>query len=238
MTQKTGQKCTAIRRVLVPADEARRGRASDARAARRRSKVGDPAREEVRMGPVATAQQLRRRARRHRAARGGDRERARRRRRGHAARRRDGKGYFVGPRRARAPTDADDAHRCTSTRCSARSSTRRAATTATRHGGRALRRARRRRPGQLGVLRRSRLGRERSSARRRAWAGRLYLGSSKMAAQIARPGHRVAVAAPRRPRSRRRRRGARRRARPALLHAALRARGRRERAQVADRRLT
>src|SRR5829696_1860419 len=48
---------------------------------------------------------------------------------------------------------------------------------------------------------------------------------------IARPGDGVAVARAWRSRSRRRRRRARRRARPALLYAALRTRGRRERAQ-------
>ena len=58
LTQKTGQKCTAIRRVLVPA-----GREADVLEALRERlgaiAVGDPAREEVRMGPLATAQQLR-----------------------------------------------------------------------------------------------------------------------------------------------------------------------------------
>lgn len=57
MTQKTGQKCTAIRRVYVPAD-----RVDDALEALRDRlagvKVGDPSREEVGMGPVATRQQL------------------------------------------------------------------------------------------------------------------------------------------------------------------------------------
>jgi 3,4-dehydroadipyl-CoA semialdehyde dehydrogenase len=58
MTQKTGQKCTAIRRVYVPAALV------DAMVERLRErlaavKVGDPAREDVGMGPVATAQQLR-----------------------------------------------------------------------------------------------------------------------------------------------------------------------------------
>ncbi len=57
MTQKTGQKCTAIRRVYVPAArveavlEALRDRLAAV-------KVGDPSREDVGMGPVATAQQL------------------------------------------------------------------------------------------------------------------------------------------------------------------------------------
>jgi oxepin-CoA hydrolase/3-oxo-5,6-dehydrosuberyl-CoA semialdehyde dehydrogenase len=58
MTQKTGQKCTAIRRVYVPANRI------DAMLERLRErllavKVGDPAKEEVTMGPVATAAQLR-----------------------------------------------------------------------------------------------------------------------------------------------------------------------------------
>ncbi len=56
MTQKTGQKCTAIRRVLVPVD-----RAPDVFEAMRERLggigIGDPAREDVRMGPLATAQQ-------------------------------------------------------------------------------------------------------------------------------------------------------------------------------------
>jgi oxepin-CoA hydrolase/3-oxo-5,6-dehydrosuberyl-CoA semialdehyde dehydrogenase len=58
ITQKTGQKCTAIRRVYVPAAKL------DAVLERLRErllaiKVGDPSRDEVTMGPVATAQQLR-----------------------------------------------------------------------------------------------------------------------------------------------------------------------------------
>jgi oxepin-CoA hydrolase/3-oxo-5,6-dehydrosuberyl-CoA semialdehyde dehydrogenase len=57
MTQKAGQKCTAIRRVLVPSDRADRIAAA---LAERLSAVvvGNPADERVRMGPVATAQQL------------------------------------------------------------------------------------------------------------------------------------------------------------------------------------
>ncbi len=57
MTQKTGQKCTAIRRVYVPKDKV----APVVAALKERLanvKVGNPAREEVTMGPVATAQQL------------------------------------------------------------------------------------------------------------------------------------------------------------------------------------
>jgi oxepin-CoA hydrolase/3-oxo-5,6-dehydrosuberyl-CoA semialdehyde dehydrogenase len=58
MTQKTGQKCTAIRRVYVPADrvEAVIERLRERLGA---TKVGDPSREDVTMGPLATAQQLR-----------------------------------------------------------------------------------------------------------------------------------------------------------------------------------
>lgn len=58
MTQKAGQKCTATRRVYVPRErvaevlELLRDRLATI-------KVGDPSREEVNMGPLATAQQLR-----------------------------------------------------------------------------------------------------------------------------------------------------------------------------------
>ncbi len=58
MTQKTGQKCTAIRRIYVPASRV----AAVVELLRERLaavKVGDPAREEITMGPVSTAQQLR-----------------------------------------------------------------------------------------------------------------------------------------------------------------------------------
>jgi oxepin-CoA hydrolase/3-oxo-5,6-dehydrosuberyl-CoA semialdehyde dehydrogenase len=58
MTQKTGQKCTAIRRVYAPQD-----RLADVVAAIEdrlaQIKVGDPSKDDVTMGPVATAQQLR-----------------------------------------------------------------------------------------------------------------------------------------------------------------------------------
>jgi oxepin-CoA hydrolase/3-oxo-5,6-dehydrosuberyl-CoA semialdehyde dehydrogenase len=58
MTQKAGQKCTAVRRILVPSD--RLGAVQDA-LVEKLSKVvvGNPADPSVRMGPVATAQQLR-----------------------------------------------------------------------------------------------------------------------------------------------------------------------------------
>lgn len=57
MTQKTGQKCTAIRRVYVPRGKV--GAVVDLLKERLAAvKVGDPSRDEVTMGPVATAQQL------------------------------------------------------------------------------------------------------------------------------------------------------------------------------------
>lgn len=58
MTQKTGQKCTAIRRVYVPKDKVELvvGLLSERLAAVR---MGNPASDETTMGPLATAQQLR-----------------------------------------------------------------------------------------------------------------------------------------------------------------------------------
>jgi 3,4-dehydroadipyl-CoA semialdehyde dehydrogenase len=58
MTQKAGQKCTAIRRVLVPRErlDAVRGALKDSLAA---IKVGDPMLREVKCVPLATAGQLR-----------------------------------------------------------------------------------------------------------------------------------------------------------------------------------
>jgi 3,4-dehydroadipyl-CoA semialdehyde dehydrogenase len=58
MSQKTGQKCTAIRRVLVPREQLERVRDALAEALVR-TKIGNPALEEVRMGPVATRSQAR-----------------------------------------------------------------------------------------------------------------------------------------------------------------------------------
>src|SRR6185312_12504389 len=57
MTQKTGQKCTAVRRILVPAD--RMDAVQGALIAKLSEVVvGNPADPTVKMGPVATAQQL------------------------------------------------------------------------------------------------------------------------------------------------------------------------------------
>jgi 3,4-dehydroadipyl-CoA semialdehyde dehydrogenase len=58
VTQKAGQKCTAVRRIFVPAAQA--AAAQEALVERlAQIRVGDPAREEVNMGPVSTADQLR-----------------------------------------------------------------------------------------------------------------------------------------------------------------------------------
>jgi oxepin-CoA hydrolase/3-oxo-5,6-dehydrosuberyl-CoA semialdehyde dehydrogenase len=57
MTQKTGQKCTAVRRVLVPVE--RMDEVSEALKERLgRTVTGDPRHEGVTMGPLATASQL------------------------------------------------------------------------------------------------------------------------------------------------------------------------------------
>ena len=57
MTQKAGQKCTAVRRILVPVE--RVGVVTEALAARLGAVVtGNPADESVTMGPLATAHQL------------------------------------------------------------------------------------------------------------------------------------------------------------------------------------
>jgi oxepin-CoA hydrolase/3-oxo-5,6-dehydrosuberyl-CoA semialdehyde dehydrogenase len=57
VVQKSGQKCTAVRRVFVPAERAREV-AEDLVARLAKVQVGDPKSGETRMGPLATAQQL------------------------------------------------------------------------------------------------------------------------------------------------------------------------------------
>jgi oxepin-CoA hydrolase/3-oxo-5,6-dehydrosuberyl-CoA semialdehyde dehydrogenase len=57
MTQKAGQKCTAIRRVLVPEGHAATLR-DDLAEGLKGVRVGNPALEETRMGPLATGTQL------------------------------------------------------------------------------------------------------------------------------------------------------------------------------------
>jgi 3,4-dehydroadipyl-CoA semialdehyde dehydrogenase len=56
MTVKAGQKCTAIRRIVVPADQA--DAIAEALAAKLKgTKVGDPRQEDTRMGPLVTRSQ-------------------------------------------------------------------------------------------------------------------------------------------------------------------------------------
>src|SRR6267142_772909 len=57
MTQKAGQKCTAIRRVLVAQNRAETVR-DDLAEGLKAVRVGNPAQEETRMGPVASGAQL------------------------------------------------------------------------------------------------------------------------------------------------------------------------------------
>jgi oxepin-CoA hydrolase/3-oxo-5,6-dehydrosuberyl-CoA semialdehyde dehydrogenase len=57
MTQKAGQKCTAVRRVLVPAAHAATVR-DDLAEGLKAVRVGNPALEETRMGPLANGAQL------------------------------------------------------------------------------------------------------------------------------------------------------------------------------------
>ncbi len=57
MTQKAGQKCTAIRRIFVPEDSVDAA-CEDLIEEISRVRVGDPSLREVRMGPVATEAQL------------------------------------------------------------------------------------------------------------------------------------------------------------------------------------
>lgn len=58
ITQKTGQKCTATRRIFVPAERIDEVQA-ELSSRLGETKIGDPSNDEVRMGPLATAQQLR-----------------------------------------------------------------------------------------------------------------------------------------------------------------------------------
>ncbi len=57
MTQKSGQKCTAVRRILVPKERVAQVRA-DLVAALAKVKLGDPALPENRMGPLASKAQF------------------------------------------------------------------------------------------------------------------------------------------------------------------------------------
>jgi 3,4-dehydroadipyl-CoA semialdehyde dehydrogenase len=57
MTQKTGQKCTAVRRIFVPKERVKDVTA-DLVAQISRTKVGDPSDKEVRMGPLSSREQF------------------------------------------------------------------------------------------------------------------------------------------------------------------------------------
>ena len=184
MTQKTGQKCTAIRRVLVPA-----ARESDVLEAMKERlggiAVGDPSREDVRMGPLATAQQLRdvregiaRLAAETEAVFGGTGEVS-------PIGVPTGKGFFVGPvvRRVADPLEckALHAHEVFGP-----------VTTVGPYDGDAARAAAFVAQGE-GCLVSSAYSDDRDwvasfVGAAGAWTGRLYLGSSKMAAQSPGPG--------------------------------------------------
>jgi 3,4-dehydroadipyl-CoA semialdehyde dehydrogenase len=96
ITQKAGQKCTAIRRIFVPREQL--AAAQDALAERLSAvRVGDPANPEVTMGPLATTDQLNdvragigRLAKEARPVSGGEGAAS-------SAPVSGGKGYFVGP---------------------------------------------------------------------------------------------------------------------------------------------
>ena len=100
MTQKAGQKCTAIRRILVPKelmDEVK----SDLVELLTPIKVGNPADEDVRMGPLATASQLDD-ARKGVARLGG--------KIAFGSTERKGKGFFLSPVLVESPGDAVHKH--------------------------------------------------------------------------------------------------------------------------------
>ena len=214
MTQKTGQKCTAIRRVFVPAgrwstQRARRPR----RAPRRDVKVGDPAREDVTHGPGRDGGSSSRTC--APASSGSPRDgrarlRRRRGRRPSASRR--GKGFFVppssldgrgagargtvhahevfGPVATVMPYDGPCAQAAAIVRAAAAASSR-PSTRTTRPSPREA------------VLGTRAVPRPRCSS-----------AATRSPRPVAGPGHRAAAARPRRPGPRRRRRRARRRARP------------------------
>ncbi len=89
MTQKAGQKCTAVRRIFAGADHL--AQAQEALADRlSQIRVGNPASADVTMGPLSTADQLR-------DVRAGIEKLASESRRVFEGKTPEGKGYFVGP---------------------------------------------------------------------------------------------------------------------------------------------
>lgn len=184
LTQKTGQKCTATRRVLVPAErmDAVVEALSDRLA---RITVGDPLRDDVKMGPLASKAQLRDvRAGLERllaeadSVHGGD---------GRVTPLgvSEGQGCFLGPvlLRARDPHRADAVHTHevfgpVATLCAYDGSTDEA-TALVRRGG--------------GMLVTSLYGDDRAFLAQAVrgiapWVGRIYLGSAKVAGQTIPPG--------------------------------------------------
>jgi oxepin-CoA hydrolase/3-oxo-5,6-dehydrosuberyl-CoA semialdehyde dehydrogenase len=105
ITQKAGQKCTAVRRILVGSKQL--GAAQEALVERLAAvKVGDPSQPEVGMGPVSTADQLR-------DVRAGIDKLAQEAQIVSAGKALGGKGYFVSPTLllARDPAGAQIVHR-------------------------------------------------------------------------------------------------------------------------------
>ncbi len=184
MTQKTGQKCTAIRRVLVPS-----GRETDVLDAMRERlggiAVGDPSRDDVRMGPVATAQQrddvlagIRRLAAATEAGFGGTGE-------VEPLGVPEGRGYFVGPvvrsttdPMGCAPLNEHEVFGPCTTVGTYDGSTGFAAAFVARGAGCLV----------SSAYSDDREWTSRFVGHAAAWAGRLYLGSAKMAAQSPGPG--------------------------------------------------
>jgi acyl-CoA reductase-like NAD-dependent aldehyde dehydrogenase len=121
MTIKAGQKCTAIRRAIVPRQHL------DAVAERLRARLarivtGDPAREDVRMGALASLDQQARRGRaRGQALLARRRAGLRRARRLLAARRRRGRRRVLRAHAAAEPRAARATTPCTTSKPSARS---------------------------------------------------------------------------------------------------------------------
>ena len=229
LTQKAGQKCTAIRRVLVPAE-----READVHAALIEKLtglvVGDPAREDVRMGPLANAQQraqvragIARLAAATASVYGGTGESA------------EAKGYFVSPVVRATPTPLTceplNDHEIFGP----------VATVAPYSGD----------PGFAAEFVARGAGCLVSSAYAddRDWVAGFVAERGRLGGPALprlredglaepRPRHRASVARARWPGARGWWRGARRRARVAVLHAAVRARGRHERDQVAPVKMT
>ena len=215
MTVKAGQKCTAIRRAIVPA--AHRRRRSSRRSPRgwRRSPSATRRNADVRMGALASLGQRDEVRKAIEALRGLRRDRVRRPRPRRRRRRR---------RRARRlplPRAAARARRARSSRTTSSRSARsaRCSTYDDRRRGDRARRPRQGQPGRLAGHPRPRR-RPRRHPRPRALARPDPGARPRRRRGVDRPRLAAADAGPRRPRPRRRRRGARRHPRRAAPHAA------------------